>query len=274
VLNLFGSKKNPVAEMSFLDHLEALRWHLIRATIAVVVLACYFFIEKEFIFDKIILAPKFANFITYRAMCKLDDWVHAGGALCINQLNFNLINTDLSGQFTMHMWIAIVSGVVAAIPYIFWELWRFVKPALKEKERRAATGFVFYASTLFLTGVLFGYYVIVPLSVNFLGSYQVSTSVANMISLDSFVSTVTNISLASGIVFELPIVVYFLSMIGIMSPAFMRKFRRHAIVVILIVAAIITPSPDITSQLLVATPLYVLYELSIFVSVYVTRKNR
>jgi sec-independent protein translocase protein TatC len=261
-------------EMSFLDHLEVLRWHLVRSAIAIVVLACYFFIEKELIFDKIILAPKYTNFITYRVMCRLDDLVNAGGALCVNQLNFDLINTDLSGQFTMHMWISIMSGFVAAIPYILWEIWRFIKPALKEKERKNATGFVFYASALFIMGVLFGYYVVVPLSVNFLGSYQVSASVANMISVDSFVGTVTNITLASGIVFELPILVYFLSSLGILTPEFMRKFRRHAVVVILVVAAIITPSPDITSQMLVALPLYVLYEISIFVSRFVVNKNK
>jgi sec-independent protein translocase protein TatC len=275
MIGIFGKKeKKGDVEMSFLDHLEVLRWHLVRSAIAVVVLACYFFIEKDLIFDKIILAPKYANFITYRIMCRLDDLVDAGGALCVNQLNFDLINTDLSGQFTMHMWISIMSGFVASIPYILWEIWRFIKPALKEKERKNATGFVFYASALFIMGVLFGYYVVVPLSVNFLGSYQVSAAVANMISVDSFVGTVTNITLASGIVFELPILVYFLSSLGIITPEFMRKFRRHAVVVILVVAAIITPSPDITSQMLVAMPLYVLYEISIFVSRFVVNKNK
>ena len=275
MIGMFGKKeKKGDVEMSFLDHLEVLRWHLVRSAIAVVVLACYFFIEKDLIFDKIILAPKYANFITYRIMCRLDDLVDAGGALCVNQLNFDLINTDLSGQFTMHMWISIMSGFVASIPYILWEIWRFIKPALKEKERKNATGFVFYASALFIMGVLFGYYVVVPLSVNFLGSYQVSAAVANMISVDSFVGTVTNITLASGIVFELPILVYFLSSLGIITPEFMRKFRRHAVVVILVVAAIITPSPDITSQMLVAMPLYVLYEISIFVSRFVVNKNK
>jgi sec-independent protein translocase protein TatC len=275
MIGMFGKKeKKGDVEMSFLDHLEVLRWHLVRSAIAVVVLACYFFIEKDLIFDKIILAPKYANFITYRIMCRLDDLVDAGGALCVNQLNFELINTDLSGQFTMHMWISIMSGFVASIPYILWEIWRFIKPALKEKERKNASGFVFYASALFIMGVLFGYYVVVPLSVNFLGSYQVSAAVANMISVDSFVGTVTNITLASGIVFELPILVYFLSSLGIITPEFMRKFRRHAVVVILVVAAIITPSPDITSQMLVAMPLYVLYEISIFVSRFVVNKNK
>jgi sec-independent protein translocase protein TatC len=265
---------NDQAEMSFLEHLEVLRWHLIRSAIVVFLLTIIFFVQKEWIFDSIILAPKFNDFITYKALCKLDKMLNAGGALCINNLQFQLINTDLSGQFTMHMWIAIISGIVAGIPYLFWELWRFIKPALKEKEKKLASGFVLYASILFLIGVLFGYYVIVPLSVNFLGTYQVSLSVVNMISLDSFVSTVTNITLASGIVFELPILVYILSSIGILSPSFMRKFRRHAVVVILVVAAIITPSPDITSQLLVAAPLYILYELSIYVSAYVVNKNK
>ena len=260
-------------EMSFLQHLEELRWHLVRATIVILSLAVFFFIQKEFIFDKVILAPKYADFWTYKALCKLSEFLNLGDMLCIKELPFNLINTDISGQFTMHMWISFVAGLVVGIPYLLWEIWRFVKPALRDKERNGAKGFVFYTSLLFLLGILFGYYVIVPLSINFLGSYQVSAEVLNMISIDSFISTVTNITLASGIVFELPIVIYLLTQMGIMSAAFMRKFRKHAVVVILIVAAIITPSPDITSQILVAMPLYILYELSIFVARYVENKK-
>jgi sec-independent protein translocase protein TatC len=150
-------------------------------------------------------------------------------------------------------------------------LWRFIKPALTTKERKYATGIVFYTSMLFLIGILFGYYVITPMTVNFLGSYQVSSQVANTITLASFISTVTTMTLISGIVFELPIAVYFLTKIGILTPLFMRTYRRHAVVIILILAAVITPTSDITTLLLVAIPLYVLYELSIFVSAYVLK---
>lgn len=260
------------AEMSFLEHLEALRWHLMRAVIAIITLAIVLFFYREIVFDHFLFAPKHPDFWTYRMLCLLSDYLDMGDALCIKELPFELINTELSGQFTMHIWVSFVAGFILASPYVLWEIWRFIKPALHEKERKYSRGVVFFSSLLFFAGVLFGYYVIVPLSINFLGSYQVSSDVKNMIAMDSFVSTVTTITFASGIVFELPIVIYFLTQIGLMTPQFMRTYRKHATVIILIVAAIITPSPDVTSQLLVAIPLYLLYELSIFVSMYVVKK--
>lgn len=266
-------EENPEAEMSFMQHLEALRWHLVRSVVVVIALAITAFFYRDFIFDTLLLAPKQADFWTYRMLCALGHKLGMGDALCIGEAPFDLINTELSGQFTMHMWVSFIAGLVAAAPYVLWEIWSFVKPALREKERKYTKGVVFFTTSLFFTGVLFGYYIITPLSVNFLGSYQVSTQVKNMIQMDSFVSTVTTITLASGIVFELPIVIYFLTKIGLMTPAFMRQYRKHAVVVILVVAAVITPSPDITSQLLVALPLYVLYELSIFVSMFVYKKQ-
>lgn len=272
-MGLLKNQNNPEAEMSFLEHLEALRWHLMRSAVVVVALAIGFFIYREFLFDQVLLAPKMPQFWTYRQFCKLSHFLNLGDALCFGKNTFELINTELSGQFTMHMWASMVAGLVCGAPYVFWELWQFIKPALKNSEKNAATGTVFYASFLFLLGILFGYYIIVPLSVNFLGTYQVSNEVKNMIQMESFISTVTTITLASGIVFELPVVVYFLTKIGIMGPAFMRTYRKHAVVVILILAAVITPSPDVTSQLLVALPLYLLYEISIFISGYVQGKE-
>jgi sec-independent protein translocase protein TatC len=266
------NQNNEKAEMSFLDHLEALRWHLMRAVIAVLTLAIVLFFYREIVFDHFLFAPKHPDFWTYRMLCLLSDYLQMGDALCIKELPFELINTELSGQFTMHIWVSFVAGFILAAPYVLWEIWRFIKPALHEKERKYSKGVVFFSSLLFFSGVLFGYYVIVPLSINFLGSYQVSADVKNMIAMDSFVSTVTTITFASGIVFELPIVIYFLTQIGLMTPQFMRTYRKHAMVIILIVAAVITPSPDVTSQLLVAFPLYMLYELSIFVSMYVVKK--
>ena len=260
------------AEMSFLEHLEALRWHLMRAVIAVLTLAIILFFYREIVFDNFLFAPKHPDFWTYRMLCLLSDYLDMGDALCIRELPFELINTELSGQFTMHIWVSFVAGFILAAPYVLWEIWQFVKPALHDKERKYSKGVVIYSSLLFFAGVLFGYYVIVPLSINFLGSYQVSADVKNMIAMDSFVSTVTTITFASGLVFELPIVIYFLTQIGLMTPQFMRTYRKHATVIILIVAAIITPSPDVTSQLLVAFPLYLLYELSIYVSMYVVKK--
>lgn len=269
----FKKAANPASEMSFLEHLEALRWHLVRSAIVVFSLAILAFVYNDILFDKIIFAPRHADFWTYVQMCRLSDFLGLGDALCIKSLNFDLINTQLSGQFTMHMWIAFVAGLILGFPYVIWELWRFVKPGLKETERKYTSGLVFFISILFAIGVAFGYYIIAPLSINFLGNYQMSSDVKNMIEMDSFISTITTITLASGLVFELPIVVYFLTKIGLMSPQFMRKFRKHAVIVILIVAAVITPSPDVTSQLLVAFPLYLLYEISIFVSMYVLKKS-
>ncbi len=273
IKELFDRSGNK-GEMSFLDHLEDLRWHLVRSVIVVITLAIVLFCYNDFVFGTIIFGPKHVDFITYRVMCKVSHFIGAGDSMCIGEIPFSLINTELSGQFTMHMWISFVAGLILGFPYVLWELWRFIKPALHEKERKNTSGFVFFASLLFLTGVSFSYFIIVPLTVNFLGSYQVSKDVANMVSMDSYISTVTTLTLATGIVFELPIIVFFLTKFGFMTPEFMRKYRRHAVVVILIVAALITPSPDMSSQLLVAFPLYMLYEISIFVSRSVVRSQQ
>ncbi|HNQ61685.1 MAG TPA: twin-arginine translocase subunit TatC [Bacteroidia bacterium] len=270
---LFKKSDENKGEMSFLGHLEALRWHLVRAVSVVMTLAITFFFFKEFLFDGILLAPKNPSFFTYRALCHASEYLNLGDDLCIKEIPFILISTDLSAQFTTHMWVAFISGLIVGFPYVVWELWRFVKPALHAKEQRYARGIVFYTSFLFISGVLFGYYVITPMTVNFLGSYQVSVEVKNTISLSSFISTVTTMTLISGIIFELPILVYFLTKIGILTPSFMRAYRRHAVVLILIIAAIITPTSDATTLILVALPLYILYEISIFVSAYVLRNK-
>jgi sec-independent protein translocase protein TatC len=269
---LFGQDDSG-KEMSFLGHLEELRWHLVRSVSAIVVIALVVFFYKDFIFDDVLLAPKNQNFPTYRLLCFLSHQLNLGDALCIQTVPFELISIEMSAQFTTHMWVAFISGLILASPYVLWEAWSFIKPALYEKERRYARGIVFYTSALFLTGVLFGYYIITPMSVNFLGSYQVSAQVKNTITLDSFISTVTTLSLLTGLVFELPIVIYFLTKIGLMSPAFMKTYRKHAVVVILILSAVITPTSDATTMILVAVPLYVLYELSIIVSARVIKNK-
>ena len=266
---MFGFGQNSSGdsgEMSFLQHLEALRWHLVRSAAVVMILAVLAFFFKDIIFDGVILAPKHADFPTYRALCKLGRLLHMEGDFCVQNLNFRLQNIDLSGQFTTHMWISFIAGLLVASPYVFWELWSFIKPALRETERRYATGIVFFTTLLFLMGIAFGYFILSPFSVNFLATYQVSTEVENIITLDSYIYTVTTMTLISGIIFELPIFVYFLTKFGILSPTFMNTYRKHAVVVILIAAAVITPSSDITTMLLTAFPLYVLYEVSIVVS--------
>lgn len=264
-----GSDEN--VEMSFLEHLEALRWHLVRSVLVVFIIAIAAFIYKSFIFDVIVLGPKNPNFLTYRVLCKLSDKL--GIDLCIEELGFELININLSGQFTMHMMVAFITGIIVAFPYLAWEIWRFIKPALKKGELVYARGMVFYISLLFAIGVLFGYYIIAPLSINFLGGYQVSNEVANNISLSSYIGTVTTLTLMAGLVFELPVFVYFLTKIGLINPQFLKSYRRHSVVVILILAALITPSPDIISQIIVAIPLLVLYEIGIYVSKMVVKKQ-
>lgn len=263
--------KDPNTEMHFLDHLEALRWHLVRSAIAIVILALVAFLNTEILFDQIILGAKNPDFLTYRVLCQLSDRFNVD--MCIREVPFILINIDISGQFTTHIYTSFIAGFILGFPYLIWELWRFIKPALSKKELNYSRGIVFFSSLLFLSGVLFGYYIISPLSINFLGSYQISAMVANQITLSSFISTVTMLTLSSGVVFELPVVIYFLSKIGIVTPSFLRTYRRHAMVIILIIAALITPSPDISSQILVAIPLFILYEIGIGVSAMVLRNK-
>jgi len=259
-------------EMSFLEHLEVFRWHLVRSVFAVLFFAVIAFIFKGILFDGILLAPKNPDFPTYKMLCYLSQQMGMGDALCMDELPFILMNISMSGQFSTHIMTSIVAGFVVAFPYVFWEMWRFISPALHDDESSVTKGVVFFSSILFLLGVLFGYYVVSPLSVHFLGSYQVSETVANQISLSSFISTVTTVCLANGVVFELPILVYFLTKIGLLTPQFMQTYRKHALVMTLIFSAIITP-PDITSQILVALPLMVLYEISIKISARVLRKQ-
>jgi sec-independent protein translocase protein TatC len=255
-----------------LQHLEELRWHIIKSVIAIIVLAIVAFIFKGFIFDDILIAPKNKEFFTNRMFALLADKMNSP-SLKINEKPFELINFSMSGQFSTHIWISIISGVILAFPYIIFEFWRFLSPALYEKERRYARYAVLAISFLFFTGVLFGYYLIVPLSVHFLGSYQVSAQVPNMINLSSYFSTIASVTLASGLIFELPVVIFFLSKIGIVTPEFLTKYRKHAIIVILIVAAIITP-PDIFSQILVTIPLVILYEVGIIISKAIYRNKK
>ncbi len=247
--------------MTFWSHLEELRSHLIRSAIAIVVCAIGAFIAKDFLFTRVILAPKEPYFLTNRAFCWLSQQLSMP-ALCINAEPVKLINIELAGQFTTHIVVSLIVGIVISTPYIVWEFWRFVKPGLKDTEKAHSRGAVFVISGLFLTGILFAYFLIVPLSINFLGSYQVSGLVENQIALRSFITTVTTITFAAGILFELPVVVFFLAKVGILTPATLRKQRKLAFVIIIALAALITP-PDIFSQIMVGLPLFLLYEISI-----------
>jgi sec-independent protein translocase protein TatC len=252
-------------EMGFLDHLEELRWHLIRAAGAIVFFMVFAFVFIEDIYEGIILAPSKTDFWTYRMLCKLGELVHAPG-LCVEKLQFSLMSREVSGQFVMAFTSAAIIGLVFAFPYVFWEIWRFVKPGLKPAESKSARGAVFYVTLLFFSGVLFGYYIVSPMAINFLVNFQISKSIENQFDIGSYISLLATLTLACGVAFQLPVAIFVLTKIGVIGPQFMRTYRKHAIVVILIVAAVITPSPDVTSQILVAFPLYILYEVSIFIS--------
>ena len=270
-VNTKNSKPKTEKVMTFWDHLDELRWHIMRSLIAIVILAIIAFINREIIFDYIILAPSTSDFITNRALCRLGDLLSTD-ILCIKDMHLQIINIKMSGQFLTHMYISIVAGFILAFPYVLWEIWRFIKPAMKETEKKYSSGGVFISSVLFLMGILFSYFLIVPLTVNFLGTYHVSESVFNQISLSSYISTVVSVTFAVGIVFELPILVYFLTKIGVLTPDFMKRNRKYMYVIMLIVSAIITP-PDMFSQILVVFPLIVLYEFSIGVSNRIYKKN-
>jgi sec-independent protein translocase protein TatC len=252
-------------EMGFLDHLEELRWHLIRAAGAIFFFMIFAFVYIEEIYENVILAPSKSDFWTYRMLCKLGEIVHAPG-LCVQELQFSLMSREVSGQFVMAFTSAAIMGLVFAFPYVFWEIWRFIKPGLKPSESKSARGAVFYVTFLFFTGVLFGYYIVSPMAINFLVNFRISKSIANSFDIGSYISLLATLTLVCGVAFPLPVAIFVLTKIGVIGPKFMRTYRKHAIVVILVVAAVITPSPDVSSQILVSIPLYILYEVSIFIS--------
>ena len=259
-----NKRKSNEGEMSFLEHLEELRWHIIRSVLAIMILMIIAFVFKNLIFDSIILAPKNPDFLTNRLLCQLGQAFDIE-ALCINTKPVNLISIKMAGQLTTHITVSLVAGLILAFPYVLWEFWMFFKPALHNNEQEHARGAVLITSLLFFIGVLFGYFALAPLSIHFLTSYQVSPDVVNQINIRSYIGTLTSICLATGLVFELPMITYFLTKVGLVTPEFLKKYRKHSIVVIVILAAIITP-PDVFSQMLVSIPLLILYEVGIVIS--------
>lgn len=253
------------AEMSFLDHLEQLRMHIIRSLAVVGVVSVVVFLAKDFVFGTVIFGPKNADFITYRLLCRIADF------LCFEPTPFNLITRDLGEQFMVHFKTSFWIGLVISFPYIFWEFWRFIRPALYPTEQKAASGLVFICSLLFTLGVLFGYFILAPFSISFLAGYSVGAIVTP--TLESYVEYMTMLTIPVGLVFELPVVAWFLSKIGLLTPTFLRTYRRHAVVAVFILAAIVTP-PDVTSQLIVALPLMLLYEISILISARVEKAQK
>jgi sec-independent protein translocase protein TatC len=264
-------KKN-INEMSFLDHLEDLRWHLIRATLAIIIAATVAFLFKGFIFDVIIFGPKNLSFPTYQLLCKAATFINVETSFCGDSLPFIIQNRTMAGQFSAHIWTSITAGFVIAFPYVLYQFWKFISPGLHMNERKHSKGFIIVSSFLFFLGVLFGYYIVSPLSINFLGTYQVSGEVDNQIDLGSYIGLVRASVLASGLIFELPIIIYFLTKVGLVTPQFLKKYRKYALVLVLILSAIITP-PDIASQIIVAIPILILYQVSIYISKIVLKNQ-
>src|SRR6476620_5095441 len=241
------------ADMSFLQHLEELRWHLVRSAIVIASLAIAAFCFNDFVFDTVIFGPLQQDFISYRALCSLGYRIGAGDVMCMVVKPAHLQTLSASEQFFNHMWISLLCGLILGFPFVLWELWKFVRPALKNQEVGPVKVFVFIASVLFMIGIFFGYFLLFPMSYNFLVNYQVSSSgiVQTQNTFDDYISLISTMVLVSGIIFEMPVLVYFLTRMSLLTPTFMRKYRKHALIIILIVAAIITPSPDVTSQMIV-----------------------
>ncbi|MBS1682333.1 MAG: twin-arginine translocase subunit TatC [Bacteroidetes bacterium] len=261
-------------EMSFLDHLEELRWHVVRSVAAIFIFTILAFLFVPWIFDHIIFGPADIHFPTFEWMCKLGKLVGAEDSLCAKPFHFKVQSRNMTGQFMMSITASFVIGLIISFPYVFWEIWRFVKPGLYRKEKSNSRGAVFAVTFLFLLGVTFGYFILSPMTVWFLSTYSISDKIVNEFDITSYVSTIVGMVLGSGLLFQFPVAVYFLTKVGILTPQFMRKFRKHAIIVILVMGAIITPSPDPFSQLLISLPLYMLFEISIFISAMVVKRKQ
>jgi len=264
----FDRRSRGRAEMSFVDHLEELRWHIIRSLLAILIFAVIIFIKIQWVFDNIIAGPINKNFISYRAFCNFSHWLGLGDKLCLPPLSISMQTTTFGGQFFGSFSIAFVGGLIAAFPYIFWEFWRFIKPALKPNELRGTQFVIFWVSFFFFLGAAFGYFVLGPFTFNFLANFQVSALniVQTKPTINDYLDNLTNLILGCGIAFEMPVLAYALTKIGLITPTFLRRSRKYAIVIILVVAAIITPSPDWISQTIVFIPLFSLYEFGVFVS--------
>jgi len=268
---------NQGAEMGFFDHIDVLRGHLFRSVLAITICSVVLLIYSRWIFDNVIFGPVKGDFITYRALCHFSNMIRPllckvspllcpDKGLCMDGLSIKFLNTELFGQFITQIQISFILGFVIAFPYVLWEIWRFVKPALSESEAKKSGRIIVFSSAFFFLGVAFAYFMIVPFSLNFAASYYISGQINNFFTLDNYIGFVTMMMLGCGIVFELPMIIYILARFGIVTAKFMRQYRRHAVVVILVLAMVITPSPDVFTMTLVSIPIYFLYELSILVA--------
>ncbi len=260
-------------EMSFLGHLEELRWHLVRSASVVLIFGIFLFIFQKEVYENFLLAHRKSDFITYQLFCDFFNLFGLDSSFCRVSFKDNLISLKPTQQLMNSIWSSFILGIILSFPYLLWELWRFISPGLTLKEVRNSKGFIFVASLLFFLGIAFSFYIIAPISIHFLYNYQITDLIQNNFTMDSHIGLVTNMLLGVSILFELPVLVFFLTKIGLITPAFLKKYRKHALVVVLIVAAIITP-PDVASQIIVAIPIVILYEVSIKVSKIVIKKQQ
>ncbi|MES2374577.1 MAG: twin-arginine translocase subunit TatC [Bacteroidota bacterium] len=267
-----GSEKS---EMTFIDHLEELRTHIIRSVVAILLMAILIFVYHDWVYDNVVSGPINPNFISYRVLCQFSHWAHMGDAMCMPPVKVQLISNTFGGQFLGSISMSLVGGIILAFPFIFWEFWRFVKPALKEKEVSNTRFVIFWVSFFFFIGAAFGYFLLGPFTFNFLASFQLGSkgTIVTLPTTADYIDNLTNIILGCGLAFELPVLAFILTKIGLITPQFLRKTRKYAVIVILIVAAFITPSPDWMSQMIVFIPLWALYELSILVSARVKKEQ-
>lgn len=266
--------KDTDSEMSFIDHLEELRWHIIRSVVAILIGAIVFFIFVEKIVNGILLAPAYDNFVTYKWFCKIGHAIGLGNTLCMQGVKVSFISTEMTGQFIASFTISFVGGFIIAFPYIFWEFWRFVKPALSKKELKKTRGIIVWVSLLFFAGIAFGYYILTPFMVNFYFSYSLSPLIEIKPTFSDYLENLIYTTVGIGVLFQMPLVVMLLAKIGIVTGKFLKKYRRHAFVLILIAAAIITPSTDPFSLMIVTLPLYLLYEASIVVASRINKDQK
>lgn len=270
-----GNNSNEGAEMTFVEHLEVLRWHLVRSAIVLVIVAVVVFVFIDWVFDNVVFAPANENFITYKALCRFGHWLHLGDSLCMPPVKIELLGNTVSGPFMSALNISFIGAIIIAFPYLLWELWRFVKPALTKKEIKYAQNSFWWVSVCFFTGAAFGYFLLAPFTFNFLANFQLGKLgvYKYLPTLDDYIDTLTSLILGCGLAFEMPVIVYVLSKLGIITPKFLKTYRKFAYVIILFVAAVITPSPDWTSQTIVATPLIILYEISLMLSKKVAKER-
>jgi sec-independent protein translocase protein TatC len=272
-LSLFQKKNDDGSEMSFIDHLEVLRSHLFRSVVAIAIGAILAGIYNKFIIKNVLLGPTHDSFPTYSLICKLGKSLHLGDALCMQGIQLKLQSTEVSGQFSMWFSVILISGLIMAFPYVFYQFWNFIRPALTKKELHRTRGVIFWVSFLFFTGVLFGYFVVAPYAINFFFHFQLDEAVQNIWTINSYLDMMLPLVLGSGLAFQLPLVMLFLAKIGLVTARFLRSKIKYAIVIILIVAGIITPGPDVVSQLAVTIPLLLLYMVSIFLTARVDKER-